>query len=275
MSETVGASTLATIDHEGLPAVGLGTFQLEGRRCEEVVREALALGYRHVDTAEGYGNEEAIGRALRGRDRAEVFLTTKVWRDHLRPVGLRRACEGSLRRLGTSYVDLYLVHWPNRDVPAAETVDGLEALVEDDLVRAWGVSNFTADHLIALEAVGASPLTNQVEAHPYFPQSELQRFCTERGVTLTAYSPLARGQVPTDEVLMALGANHGKSAAQVALRWLLQRGFAVIPKTARPARLRENLDLFDFELSNEEMSVVGGRPRGGRLFDYPWSEFGV
>jgi 2,5-diketo-D-gluconate reductase B len=255
------------------PAVGLGTFQLEGQRCEEVVREALTLGYRHVDTAEGYGNEKSIGRALRAHDRDLVFVTTKVWRDHLRPAELRRACEGSLRRLGTPYVDLYLVHWPNRGIPPAATVDGMEALVEDGLVHAWGVSNFTADHVRGMQAAGASPLTNQVEVHPYFPQPELQSFCTEHGVTLTAYSPLARGQVLADEVLRALGAAHGKSAAQVTLRWLLQRGCAVIPKTARPERLRENLDVFDFELSNEEMSLVGGRPRGGRLFDYPWSEF--
>ena len=269
------ARTVPTVELGGglrAPALGLGTFQLEGRVCERVVGEALSLGYRHIDTAEGYDNEAAIGRAIRGRDRSDLFLASKVWRDHLRPAELRRHCEGSLRRLATDYLDLYLVHWPNSAIPAEQTVEGMRALREEGLIRGWGVSNYTRDHLDDLLRLEA-PATNQVELHPYFPQDELEAFCAARGIPLTAYSPLARAHVSEDPVLAGIGEAHGKSAVQVALRWIVQRGHVAIPKAAGRRHLAANLDIFDFELSEREMERVGSRPRRSRLFDFEWSEF--
>lgn len=255
-----------------VPPIGLGTYQLRGGECERVVRRALELGYRHVDTAEGYGNERAIGRALRGVAREEVFLTTKVWRDHLRPADLRRRCAGSLRRLGTDYLDLYLVHWPNGEVPPEAVVEGFERLREEGWIRAWGVSNHTVRQLREL-APRARVATNQVELHPYFNQRELATACRELGIHLTAYSPLARGAVAGDPVLREIGRARGKTAAQVALRWILQRGHAAIPKASGEAHLRENLDVFDFELSRAELRRIDRRPQKPRLFDFEWSEF--
>lgn len=255
------------------PRIGLGTFQLESTTCRRVVERALAMGYRHVDTAEGYGNEVEIGRAIRWSaiPRERLFLVSKVWRDHLRPEDLRAHLEASLRRLVTDYLDLYLVHWPNRSIPADETVAGLEALRDDGLVRAWGVSNYTVTHL---EEIGPHAVaTNQVELHPYFRQDALVERCRARGIAITGYSPLARGRVRDDPVLEAIGGAHGCSAARVALRWALQQADLVIPKASSAAHLRDNLGVLELELSEEELERVASRPQGSRMFDYAWSEF--
>jgi 2,5-diketo-D-gluconate reductase B len=255
-----------------IPQLGLGTWDLRGETAERAVAVALDAGYLHIDTAEGYGNEDRIGRALVGRDRGSLWITSKVSRDHLRAEDLRRSCEASLRRLGTDYLDLYLIHWPNRHVPVARTIDALLALREEEKIRAWGVSNFTPTHLReALEV--ATPSTNQVELHPYFRQDELVAVCHEHGVPITAYSPIARGRVFDDEVLREVASAHGKDAAQVALRWEVQRGYVVIPRSSREAHIRSNAGLFDFELGTEEMRRIGGRPQGDRIVDVPWSEF--
>jgi 2,5-diketo-D-gluconate reductase B len=218
--------------------MGLGTFELQGADCVNAVGDALALGYRHVDTAEGYGNEAEVGRAVRAASvpRERVFLTSKVWRDHLTPPGLRKQLEGTLERLGTDYLDLYLVHWPNSAVPAAETAGGMEALRGEGLLRAWGVSNYTVDHLEEVLRHG-SVATNQVELHPYFRQDALSRYCRERSLTITAYTPLARGRAARDPLLLEIGHDHGRSAAQIALAWVLGQGHAVIPKASHREHL--------------------------------------
>lgn len=256
------------------PRIGLGTFQLEGAACRRVVERALTMGYRHVDTAEGYGNEEEIGRAIRwsAMPRDRLFIASKVWRDHLHAADLRGRLEASLRRLLTDYLDLYLVHWPNRDVPAEETAAGMEALREEGLVRCWGVCNYTRAHLEEILPHGVVA-TNQIELHPYFRQEALTAFCRERGIVVTAYSPLARGRVEDDPVLEEIGDAHGCSAARVALRWTLHQGHIVIPKASSAAHLRDNLGALEFELAPEELERVGSRPQGNRLFDYAWSEF--
>ena len=257
-----------------MPRLGLGTFEIQGPPCERVVAEALALGYRHVDTAEGYGNEVDVGRALRSAPvpRERVFLTSKVWRDHLTPSGLRQQLEGTLRRLGTDYVDLYLVHWPNSAVPAAETAGGMEALREDGLLRAWGVSNYTVGHLE--DVLRHAPVaTNQVELHPYFRQRALTRYCRERGVPITCYTPLARGRVTSDRVLLDVAADHGRSAAQVALAWALGKGHAVIPKASQRDHLLDNLEALHVRLTAEEEARIDELPQSARIFEYKWSEF--
>lgn len=254
------------------PQLGLGTWQMEGETCERAVREALELGIRHIDTAAGYDNEEAVGRALRGFPREAVFLTTKVWRDELAPDDLRASCERSLRRLDTPYVDLLLVHWPNRAIPIAATVDAFLSLADEGRIRAWGVSNFGAHHLRDLLPLGR-PATNQVELHPYFRDAAALDLCAARSIPVTAYSPLARGAVLDDPVLRAIGDAHGVGPAVVALRWNVQHGRLVIPKAADPRHLRENLRVFEFELRGEEMERIDALPQGARLFDFEWAEF--
>lgn len=255
-----------------MPVLGLGTWQLRGEACERIVRAALDAGYTHIDTAEGYGNEEEIGRAIRGWDRERLWVTSKVWRERLRPPDLRESCEACLRRLGTEYLDLFLVHWPNSDIPIGRTVEGFRALVEEGMIRRWGVSNFTERHLREAVAHGV-PATNQVELHPYFNQRPLARVCRELGVPITAYTPLARGRVTEDEILRSIGASHGATAAQVALAWGRQRGYALIPKTSREERLAENLGSLEVVLSEPELARIDDRPQRGRLVDGAWSEF--
>ena len=272
---TAAAAERLPLHHGGrVPRVGLGTWQLEGRECERAVERALGMGYRHVDTAEAYGNEEAIARALgrAGVDRDELFLTSKVWRDHLRGPDVRRACEASLRRLGTDRLDLYLVHWPDSDVPIEETVEAMERLREDGRVRAWGVSNFTVAHLT--EVLGhATPSANQVELHPRLRQAELDRFCAEHGVRVIAYSPLAQGDAPREDALEEIGSRHGRSGAQVALRWSVQHGHVVIPRSSDEEHLAANLALFDFELAAEEMERIDALDRGERHVAPDFAEF--
>jgi diketogulonate reductase-like aldo/keto reductase len=245
---------------ESIPALGLGTYQLRGRSCTETVRRALDVGYRHLDTAEYYDNESAVGEAIADSpvDRSELFLTTKVWRTNLAYDDAIRSARESLRKLGTDYVDLLLIHWPSRSVPTEETLRAFEDLREEGVVRHVGVSNFSVAQLReAIAAADAPILTNQIQYHPFQDQGDLLAYCVENDVTLTAYSPLAKGRVATDETLREIGDRHGKTAAQVALRWFLQQEcVAAIPKASSEAHLRENFDVFDFELSDAEMERV-------------------
>ena len=260
--------------HHGprIPRIGLGTWQLEGTECEEAVLAALEVGYRHVDTAEMYGNEEAVGRALDAWGDADVFVTSKVWRDHLRPDELKRACHASLDRLGTDVIDLYLVHWPDSKVPVDETVGALDELLAEGAVASWGVSNFTVAHLEETLEHG-HPSMNQVELHPRLRQEELDRFCQEHDIGVTAYSPLAQGEVMDQDVLDDIGEHHGKTAGQVALRWSLQHGHVVIPRSSSREHIRQNADILDFELGMDEMRRIDGLDRGERLIDPDFAEF--
>ena len=253
---------MITVQAQGaqIPAVGLATWELTGQTCVRIVIEALHLGYRHLDTASLYGNEAEVGEGLRrsGVPRNEVFLTTKVWQDDLRATDLRRSVERSLEQLLLPYVDLILIHWPNKRIPLAETMDAMEKVKRDGLARHVGVSNFTVALLD--EAVPLSPeplLTNQIELHPFLDQSKVLAACERHGIAVTAYCPIARGQAAGDAVLARIGAQHGKTAAQVSLRYLVQRGFVVLPRTSKPERLAENLQIFDFALSPAEMDEIG------------------
>ena len=260
-----------------VPALGLGTWELRGDAGVAAVERALARGSRHLDTAQGYDNEAQVGLGLRrsGVARDDVFLTTKVRPRHFRRDDLLRSTEASLAALGVDVVDLLLLHWPNREVPLEETLGALHEARARGLARHVGVSNFAPS--LVRRAVAAGPtLTNQVEYHPFLAQTTLLSLAEELDLLVTAYSPVARGRVRQDPTLREIGERHGKSAGQVALRWLLQQPRVVaIPKAASPANQAANLDVFDFALDDEEMRRVFALARGERLVDDPsvdWEE---
>lgn len=252
-----------------VPALGLGTWELRGDGCVRAVEHALALGYRHLDTAQGYFNEAEVGEGLRrsGLPRDDVFLTTKVRPRHFRPADLLRSTEESLAALQVDVVDLLLLHWPNREVPLEETLAALHEARARGLTRHVGVSNFAPSWL--RRAVAAGPtLTNQVEYHPFLSQTALLELAEEHDLLITAYSPVARGKVLRDPTLREIGERHGKTAAQVALRWLVQQPRVVtIPKAASPEHQAANLDVFDFELEAAEMAAIFALDRGERIVD--------
>src|SRR3989304_843822 len=251
-----------TTQGERLAKIGFGTWRLTGRVCYQAVRSALERGYRHIDTAEMYENEGEVAQAIAdsGVSRQELFLTSKVWNSHLRFNELLRACENSLRALQVEVIDLYLVHWPEPSVPIAETMGALNALVEARKVRRIGLSNFSVSEFAAAQAASPTRLfTDQVPFHILHPQRELLEYCTQHDIMLTAYSPLAKGRLAGHPVLEAIGARHGKSGPQVALRWLVQRPQGIrIPQASDPQRQRENFEIFDFALSDAEMAELEG-----------------
>jgi diketogulonate reductase-like aldo/keto reductase len=255
-----------------IPAVGLGTWDLRGRACARAVEQALRLGYRHIDTAEMYDNEREVGEALRASrvKRSEVFVTTKVWQTHLAPREFERATKESLARLRLSEVDLLLIHWPNPQIPLAETMGVLCKMKQAGFTRHVGVSNFTVPMVGEAVALATEPLvTNQFEWHPYLDQRKLVAETHRFGLAVTAYSPIARGKAAADTVLKTIGLAHRKTAGQVCLRFLIQEGAIVIPRTSKLERLTENISLFDFELSDAEMDEVRklSRPTG-RIVDW-------
>jgi diketogulonate reductase-like aldo/keto reductase len=250
-----------------IPAVGIGTWDLRGRNCARVVEQALRLGYRHVDTAEMYDNEREIGEALRASrvPRKEVFVTTKVWQTHLAPPEFERSTKESLARLRLSEVDLLLIHWPNPQIPLAETIGALCKMKKTGYARHIGVSNFTVPMMREAVQLATEPLvTNQIEWHPYLDQSRVATAARELGLAITAYSPIARGRATADKTLRAIGLAHRKTAGQVCLRFLIQEGAIVIPRTSKIERLTENMSIFDFALSGAEMDEIRklATPRG-------------
>src|SRR5437773_9472948 len=258
-----------------IPAIGLGTWELRGRACVRLVEQALRLGYRHIDTAQVYENEREVGDGLRasGVRREEVFITTKVWTSHFAPHDLERSAKESLTRLRVSEVDLLLLHWPNPRVPLSETLDALAHVRKLGMARHVGVSNFTVALIDEAVAKCSAPLVcNQVEYHPYLDQTKVREACARHDLVLVAYSPIAKGRVRNDEVLARIGRAHGKSAAQICLRWLVQQQVSAIPRTSRLERLSENIEIFDFELSQAEMAEISAMARGdGRLTDFGFS----
>jgi diketogulonate reductase-like aldo/keto reductase len=258
-----------------IPLVGLGTWELRGRVCAGIVEQALRLGYRHIDTAEMYDNEREVGEGVRasGVARAEVFVTTKIWPSHFVPLELERAAKSSLARLRLDQVDLLLLHWPNPHIPLAETLGALCKVKREGFARHIGVSNFTVPLIEEAVRLSTEPLVcNQVEMHPFLDQSKVVAACRAHGMAIVAYSPIARGNAKKNAVLAHIGAAKSKSAAQVALRYLVQQGIVIIPRTSRIERLSENLALFDFALSDAEMAEIGALAhRDGRVVDYAYS----
>lgn len=262
---------MQTVEANGarIPAIGLGTMTLKGETCVEIVGAALRFGYRHLDTAQMYGNEAEVGQGLRdsGLARDEVFVTTKVWHSNLAPADFERTFEESLKKLDLASVDLLLIHWPNAAVPMADMIGSLCKVAADKRARHVGVANVTVGMVEEAVRLATVPLvTNQIEVHPYIDQRRLIDTCRKHGLSITAYCPLARGGVPSDPVLQRIGAAHGRSASQVALRWLVQQGLIAIPRTASRDRLAENLAVFDFDLSAQDMADIAAlRKPNGRL----------
>jgi len=246
------------IKGEKVPSLGLGTWILSGRECVRAVERALAVGYRHIDTAQMYANEGEVGRGIRNSsvDREEIFLVTKVRTSSFSHDDVIRSTRESLKKLQTEYVDLLLMHWPSPSVPLIETLGAMTELQEEGSVKHVGVSNFPPS-MVEEATEYATVFCNQVEYHPYTAQDELLEQAKKLDYLLTAYSPVAKGRVSRDATLGEIGESHGKTPAQVALRWLIQQEkVAAIPKAASENHLRSNSDIFDFELSGEEMERI-------------------
>ncbi len=275
MAEAITIPIVALEDGVGIPQLGFGVFQVPPKETQGVVEEALAVGYRHLDTAAAYRNEGGVGAALAGSGlgREEVFITTKLWNREQGFDSTLRAFEASRQRLGCDYVDLYLIHWP---VPAAEhfveTWRAFEQIHAEGGARTIGVSNFRIEDLQRLEAeTETRPTVNQVELHPEFQQAALRAWHAEHGIATEAWSPLAQGAALSDPTVVRIAARHLKSAAQVVLRWHIQLGNVVIPKSVTPERIQENFELFDFELGDDEMAEIGGLDAARRIGPDPAS----
>jgi 2,5-diketo-D-gluconate reductase A len=268
-SSNINIPTITLPGDVEIPQFGLGVFQVPPEETAENVTRAIEAGYRHFDTAAAYGNEAEVGQALRasGLDRSEVFLTTKCWNTDQGYDEATRALRASLDRLEMDHVDLYLIHWP---APGRDRyVDTWRAFIDAQaagLARAIGVSNFQPDHLRRIvDETGVTPAVNQIELHPYLQQPGLRRDHAERGIVTEAWSPLAQGAVLDDPVITAIAEAHGKTPGQVVLRWHIQLGNVVFPKSVSPERIVQNIDIFDFELSADEMGRIEGLDRGERI----------
>ncbi|MDX6688547.1 MAG: 2,5-diketo-D-gluconate reductase [Solirubrobacteraceae bacterium] len=272
MPKEATQTTTVTVQGVAIPKLGFGTWQLTGEACTAAVRDALEIGYRHIDTARMYANEAEVGQGLHdsGLNRDEVFLTTKIWRDDLAPADVGQALEQSLRDLRTEYVDLLLIHWPNSAVPLADTLGAMAEARQAGRTRHIGVANFPSTLL--LEALELAPvLCDQVEYHPYLHQPEVLEVARERDLLVTAYSPLAQGKVLRDRALREIAEAHGKNPGQVALRWLLdQPHVAAIPKASSHEHRVANFDVFDFELSDEQRGAIAGLAADRRMIDPSW-----
>jgi diketogulonate reductase-like aldo/keto reductase len=266
---------MQTIEAKGfrIPIVGLGTWALRGRDCARLTEQAIRIGYRHIDTAQMYDNEREVGEGVRASGlRSEVMVTTKVQPTLLAPHDLERSVKESLARLRLDVIDLLLIHWPNPRVPLAETLGAMAEMKREGYTRQIGVSNFTVALLDEANKISGELVCNQVECHPFLNQDKVVAGCRKHKMAVVAYSPIARGGAKGDKVLEKIGKAHGKSAAQISLRWLVQQGIVVIPRTSKAERLKENCEIFDFELSAPEMDEIRGLAHGrGRRLDPSWS----
>lgn len=261
--------------HE-IPILGLGTWQLKGETCKQAIKTAIELGYTHIDTAWIYDNQSEIGEALKEMniEREKYFITSKVWMEDLSYENVIAECAETLHDLQLEYLDMYLIHWPNNKFPVKDTLRAFKDLVDQGKVKSIGVSNFTIKHLKeALEVSDVPISTNQVEFHSHLYQKELLDFCKEKGIVLTAYSPIARGEILNDPVLTEVANKHNKSTAQVALKWLEQKDIVIIPKASSKEHLEDNMDLFDWELTEEEIDQIDNIKTQSRLIDPAFAEF--
>ena len=258
-----------------VPALGFGTWQLTGATCEKAVRAALEIGYRHVDTAQVYENEAEVGRAIAESEvpRGNIFLTTKIWMPSLAGSKVAPSVDQSLKKLRTDHVDLLLIHWPNSEIPLAETLDAFARVKAAGKARAIGVSNFTVALMKeAVAHLGEEIVCNQVEYHLLLSQKPVLDYAAKHGITVTAYCPLARGRLTGNAIIERVAKKHGKSVSQVALRWLLeQKNVIAIPRTSTEKHARENFAVFDFALDAEDRRALDALPGGTRVVNPGWS----
>lgn len=252
-----------------MPVIGLGTWNLRGKECFEATISALEIGYRHIDTAEMYENESEIGDAITQSlvPRSEIFLTTKVWSNHLQYQDVIRSLESSLKKLKTDYVDLFLIHWPNPNIPLSDTFKAMSYLKNKGMLKFIGVSNFDKDLLLKAQQISSLPIMNvQVEYHPFLDQNSILSYCQKNNISLTAYCPLARGRELRNPTLEKIANKYNKTVPQVMLRWLIQqKNVVAIPKAKSAEHQRINFEIFDFQLSPEEMNTIFQLNRGQRL----------
>jgi diketogulonate reductase-like aldo/keto reductase len=267
---------MEVVENKGarIPVLGLGTMRLKEETCVRIVSTALQQGYRHIDTAQMYGNEREVGEGLKASSipREQIFVTTKVWWDKFAPVDLENSVEESLKKLDLRYVDLLLLHWPNPKVPYVDTLNSLAKVKRAGLTKHVGVANNTV--ALLAEAVKLSPeplVNNQIEVHPMLDANKILAACAQHDVSVTAYCPIGRGKLD-NPTLDRIGAAHGKSGAQVSLRWLVQQGMIVIPGTSKEERLKENAAIFDFTLTDAEMAEISKLAQpDGRIVSPPFA----
>jgi len=252
------------IKNVNIPVLGLGTWRLAGKEATEIVKKALQMGYNHIDTAEMYGNEKQISEAIKNFDREKLFLTSKVWYENLNYQSVIHACKESLKNLGTDYLNLYLIHWPNP--PPTE-----------GLIRAVGVSNFTIRHLRQAlplcRSLSLPIVTNQVEFHPFLYQESLLNFCRKNNIYLTAYRPIAKGLVNENKIINQIAKKYQKTPVQITLRWLIQQDIIAIPKASSEKHLKENLDIFDFELDPLDIETIKEVNQNKRMVNSEFADF--
>ncbi|QPV63081.1 aldo/keto reductase [Halosimplex litoreum] len=269
----VPTQTLANGDE--LPQVGYGTWNIDGETVKEGVHAALEAGYAHVDTAEGYENEAEIGEALTDYDREDVFLTSKVLAKNLNYDSVIESCRDSLDRLGTDYLDLYLIHWPNPAISLRETLDAMATLHDEGLVRNVGVSNFSAYQLSCAHHISDVPIAvNQIEFHPWLQRPDLVEYCRETDTVIEAAAPLARTEVFEDEAVQTLADEYDRHPAQIVLKWATERDVVVLPKSSAPEHVASNVDLFGWSMADEDLETLDGRDRDEPVYDHPardWS----
>ena len=262
-------------DNGSMPVIGLGTWENDGVVGRRAVREAVDLGYRHIDTAQMYENEEEVGQAIKESEgaRESLFVTTKLAPGNLKANDVKKSTGRSLDKLRADYVDLLLIHWPDDSVPLEETLGAMAELRNEGKVKHIGVSNFPVAKLKeAMEATDVPIFCNQVEYHPYLGQDAVLSFCRDNDIAVVAYSPLARSRAIEDKRLAEVGSRYDKTAAQVALRWLVQQpGVAAIPKGTKKNHLEDNIDIFDFELSDDDMSLIDSLEKDQRIIDPSWA----
>jgi len=268
--------TLNLNENTTIPILGLGTWKLTGTECVEMVSKALEIGYRHIDTADAYGNHREISRAIKESrvPREELFITSKLWRTNMHARDVIEAGKRTLDELGIEYLDLFLIHWPNRSVPIAETLEAMNTLKEEGLVKALGVSNFTINHLKDAFETEVEITNNQIEFHPSLNQRELKDFCDSNGITVTGYSPFARGEDLDIPQLQEITESHETTVPQVILSWLMQKNIIAIPKASSEKHLQDNFASLKWELSPEELATIDAiNHEPNRTVSPLWADF--